>query len=132
VNERVLSLAAVQSEDIRASLERDGVEIVLGEGRLEAADRVSVSGPDGDHTLEADVVLLATGATPRVLPTAVPDGDRILSWTQLYGLKEMPKRLVVVGSGVTGAEFAGAYNALGGDVVLVSSRDQVLPGEDQD
>jgi dihydrolipoamide dehydrogenase len=67
-----------------------------------------------------------------VLPEAVPDGDRILTWTQLYGLRRLPERLVVVGSGVTGAEFASAYHALGSDVVLVSSRDRVLPGEDAD
>jgi dihydrolipoamide dehydrogenase len=62
----------------------------------------------------------------------MPDGERILTWKQLYGLDELPERLVVVGSGVTGAEFAGAYNALGVDVTLVSSRDRVLPGEDPD
>jgi NAD(P)H dehydrogenase (quinone) len=74
--------------------------------------------------------LIATGARPRELPEAKPDGERILTWTQLYGLTKLPDRLIVVGSGVTGAEFASAYDALGCDVVLVSSRDRVLPGED--
>ena len=77
-------------------------------------------------------MLLATGAHPRVLPTAVPDGERILTWHQIYDLEDFPERLVVVGSGVTGAEFAGAYQALGSQVTLVSSRDRVLPGEDAD
>ena len=66
------------------------------------------------------------------LDTARPDGERILSWTQLYDLDELPAELIVVGSGVTGAEFAGAYQALGSQVTLVSSRDRVLPGEDAD
>ncbi len=78
------------------------------------------------------MILLATGAHPRELPEAQPDGERILTWTQVYGLTELPKRLIVVGSGVTGAEFASAYDALGSEVVLVSSRDRVLPGEDAD
>ncbi|MDO4716346.1 MAG: NAD(P)H-quinone dehydrogenase, partial [Propionibacteriaceae bacterium] len=82
--------------------------------------------------LEADIILVATGTTPRELPTARCDGERILSWKQLYGLTELPERLVVVGSGVTGAEFASAYDALGVDVVLVSSREHVLPGQDHD
>jgi dihydrolipoamide dehydrogenase len=82
--------------------------------------------------LEADAVLLATGASPRTLPAAEPDGERILTWEQVYDLTEVPIRMIVVGSGVTGAEFASAYNALGIEVVLVSSRDQVLPGEDAD
>ena len=62
-------------------------------------------------------MLVATGAHPRVLPDAVPDGERILTWTQVYDLQSLPERLIVVGSGVTGAEFAGAYQALGSQVV---------------
>ena len=87
---------------------------------------------DGEQSIPADMILVATGAHPRKLPEAKSDGERILTWTQLYGLTELPERLIVVGSGVTGAEFASAYNALGCDVVLVSSRDRVLPSEDAD
>ena len=78
------------------------------------------------------MVLIATGATPRVLADAEPDGERILTWRQLYDLAELPEHLVVVGSGVTGAEFASAYVEMGARVTLVSSRDRVLPGEDAD
>ena len=135
VNARVVRLAQAQSDDIRTRLENEGVDVVVGTGRLDGPGRVVVDAPDGADghvAYDADVVLVATGATPRVLPEAQPDGERILTWTQVYGLRELPERLVVVGSGVTGAEFAGAYNALGADVVLVSSRDRVLPGEDAD
>jgi pyruvate/2-oxoglutarate dehydrogenase complex dihydrolipoamide dehydrogenase (E3) component len=85
---------------------------------------------EGERVFPADMILIATGARPRELPDARPDGERILTWTQLYGLTEPPQRLIVVGSGVTGVEFACAYDALGCEVVLVSSRDRVLPGED--
>jgi pyruvate/2-oxoglutarate dehydrogenase complex dihydrolipoamide dehydrogenase (E3) component len=134
VNTRVLALAAAQSADIRGRLEREGVKLVEGSGRLDGPSRVIAAPSDGgaEVVLDADIVLVATGATPRTLETAEPDGERILTWTQLYGLDELPERLVVVGSGVTGAEFAGAYQALGSNVVLVSSRDRVLPGEDED
>ena len=133
VNKRVLALARAQSADIRGRLEREGIRIVAGKGRLDGPARVVAELADGTtEVLEADSILLALGATPRTLPTAVPDGERILTWTQVYNLRELPERLIVVGSGVTGAEFAGAYNALGSDVVLVSSRDRVLPGEDED
>ena len=77
-------------------------------------------------------MLVATGARPRVLPGAVPDGERILTCRQLYDLDELPPELIVVGSGVTGAEFASAYQALGSQVTLVSSRDRVLPQQDAD
>jgi pyruvate/2-oxoglutarate dehydrogenase complex dihydrolipoamide dehydrogenase (E3) component len=133
VNARVKRLALDQSSDIGRRLEREGVEVVQGRGRLEGPGTVVVElSGGGTQTIEADAVLLATGAAPRTLPTAEPDGERILTWEQVYDLTEPPTRLVVVGSGVTGAEFASAYMALGIDVVLVSSRDRVLPGEDAD
>ncbi len=133
VNARVLALARAQSGDIEARLTRDGVRIVRGRGRLDGPQRVVAAlHGGGEETLDADAVLVATGASPRTLPTAAPDGERILTWEQVYDLDERPEHLVVVGSGVTGAEFAGAYNALGVTVTLVSSRDHVLPGQDVD
>ncbi|MGN6783223.1 MAG: NAD(P)H-quinone dehydrogenase [Marmoricola sp.] len=136
VNARVKRLALEQSGDIGKRLAREGVRVVQGRGRLEPGPghttRVAVHSEAGDETVEADAVLVATGARPRTLPSAQPDGERILTWEQVYDLTEVPTRMIVVGSGVTGAEFASAYNALGIDVVLVSSRDRVLPGEDAD
>ena len=133
VNARVKGLALAQSEDIERRLIREGVRLLPGRGRLRSANEVDVTRSDGGtETLEADAVLLASGASPRTLAAASPDGERILTWEQVYDLDEIPERLIVVGSGVTGAEFASAYNALGIDVVLVSSRERVLPGEDAD
>lgn len=132
INERVLALAAAQSADILARLTEVGVRVVSGAGRLESPGRVVVDTDGGTETLDADVVLVSTGATPRVLDSAKPDGERILTWQQIYALPELPERLIVVGSGVTGAELAQAYLGLGTDVTLISSRDLVLPQEDQD
>jgi dihydrolipoamide dehydrogenase len=158
VNQRVRDLADKQSADIGTRLEAEGIRVVRGTGRLKGPGAVVVdteetaAGADADRAadgtadagrlartatapgevLEADVVLVSTGSYPRTLPDAQPDGERILTWKQLYHLAELPERLVVVGSGVTGAEFANAYDALGAEVVLVSSRDRVLPGEDAD
>jgi len=137
INRRVRALARQQSEDMRRNLEQAGVRIVAGEGRLDAPGRVIVSTGKGRTAhdfdeIEADTVVIATGSSPRKLPSAMPDGERILTWTQLYELDEVPEHLIVVGSGVTGAEFASAYMQLGSEVTLVSSRDRVLPGEDAD
>jgi dihydrolipoamide dehydrogenase len=133
VNRRVKDLARAQSVDIAARLEREGVRVISGAGRLDGPGVVVADLTEGGtETLEAQTILVSTGAHPRVLDTAKPDGDRILTWEQVYDLPELPEKLVVVGSGVTGAEFAGAYLALGSEVVLVSSRDRVLPGEDVD
>ncbi|MDH2443102.1 NAD(P)H-quinone dehydrogenase [Amnibacterium sp. CER49] len=137
VNRRLRALARQQSDDMRRTIEQAGVRIVIGEGRLDGPSRVVVSTGRGRTAtdfdeIEADTIVVAVGASPRRLPSAQPDGERILTWTQLYELEEVPEHLIVVGSGVTGAEFASAYLALGSEVTLVSSRDRVLPGEDAD
>ncbi|NGP03927.1 NAD(P)H-quinone dehydrogenase [Rhodococcus sp. 14C212] len=139
VNARVKSLARAQSADIRTKLEAAGVQLLSGRGELidsqvgMAAHQVRATLFTGEERiLDADVVLIATGASPRVLPGAEPDGDRILNWRQLYDLDALPEHLVVVGSGVTGAEFVSAYTEVGVQVTLVSSRDRVLPHEDED
>jgi NAD(P)H dehydrogenase (quinone) len=133
VNARVKALALAQSADITLRLASEGVQVVHGEACLRSANLVEVTASDGHrHDVEADVVLIATGAHPRVVEGAEPDGERILDWRQLYDLPELPEHLVVIGSGVTGAEFANAYLAVGSRVTLVSSRERVLPGEDGD
>ncbi|WP_322859613.1 NAD(P)H-quinone dehydrogenase [Mycobacterium europaeum] len=144
IHARVKQLATEQSADITDQLLTMGVHVVTGRGELIdptpglACHRVKAThsdpGPDGPVTseFEADVVLIATGASPRILPSAQPDGERILTWRQLYNLEALPEHLVVVGSGVTGAEFVHAYTELGVPVTVVASRDRVLPYEDAD
>ncbi|KGA14482.1 hypothetical protein GM51_17160 [freshwater metagenome] len=133
VNSRLKKWAATQSSDISQRLQSQGVKVLTGTAELIDAGTVKANLNDGTEiSLTAEVVLLATGARPRELTSAVVDGDRILNWKQLYEFTELPSDLIVVGSGVTGAEFAGAYQALGSQVTLVSSRDQVLPGEDSE
>jgi len=137
VNARLLRLARQQSDDMKSQLIKAGVRVITGEGRLDGPQRVVVStgkgkaGTDFDE-VNADTIVISVGARPRILASAKPDGERIFTWTQLYTLEEVPEHLIVVGSGVTGAEFASAYTALGSKVTLISSRDQVLPGEDAD
>lgn len=132
VNARVLELAKAQSKEMHEKLSQAGVTIISGTGRLEGNHHVVVEADGKTEKLEAKTIVLAVGARPRTLPDAMPDGERIFTWTQLYNLMELPEHLIVVGSGVTGAEFASAYLSLGSKVTLVSSRDYVLPGEDLD
>lgn len=139
IHARVRALAAAQSADITAQLLGVGVEVIAGRGELVdsapglARHRIKATAAGGASTeLDADVVLIATGARPRILPAAEPDGERILTWRQLYDLDMLPEHLIVVGSGVTGAEFVDAYTELGVRVTVVASQDRVLPYEDVD
>ncbi|QNE89034.1 NAD(P)H-quinone dehydrogenase [Corynebacterium incognita] len=140
LNERVQALAGNQSADIRGRMEEIGVRVIDGRGVFAenqdtrgAVYNVVATKADGtEETIEADLVLLATGATPRILSGAQPDGDRILTWQQVYNLTELPEHLIVVGSGVTGAEFVSAFAELGVKVTMVASRDRILPHDDAD
>ncbi len=134
VNRRLLALAKSQSEDMLSILKEEGVRVVSGRGRLDGNHHVIVEPTLGGEPerIEAKTIIVATGAHPRELADATPDGQRILNWKQLYNLTELPEHMIVVGSGVTGAEFASAYLELGSKVTLISSRDKVLPGNDSD
>ncbi|MDU7511929.1 MAG: FAD-dependent oxidoreductase, partial [Corynebacterium sp.] len=142
LNKRVQDLASKQSSDIRATVESLGARVIDGRGYFpedQEADAfgghkvTAVFNEDGhEETINADLVLVATGATPRVLPGAQPDGERILTWQQVYNLTELPEHLIVVGSGVTGAEFVSAFAELGVKVTMVASRDRILPHDDAD
>jgi NAD(P)H dehydrogenase (quinone) len=128
LNARIKALAAAQSNDISEHVAAEGVRLVQARGRLTGPHTIAADGA----VIRADLVLIATGATPRALQDGIPDGERILTCRQIYDLTELPEELIVVGSGVTGAEFASAYQALGSQVTLISSRERVLPHEDKD
>ncbi|KQB84173.1 NAD(P)H-quinone dehydrogenase [Corynebacterium oculi] len=140
LNKRVRSLAGDQSTDIRAQLERIGVRVIDGLARFDDYKpkqtthyiKVTHAADSAEEVLECDLVLLATGAHPRVLPGARPDGERIFTWQQIYDLEALPEHLIVVGSGVTGAEFVSAFAELGVKVTMVASRDRILPHDDAD
>jgi NAD(P)H dehydrogenase (quinone) len=128
VYSRIKRLARAQSADVGVRLAREGVRVISGRAKLIRPGAVAV----GDEVIGADTVLIAAGAHPRDLSGAMPDGERLLTCRQIYDLPELPSELIIVGSGVTGAEFASAYQALGSQVTLVSSREHVLPNEDTD
>jgi pyruvate/2-oxoglutarate dehydrogenase complex dihydrolipoamide dehydrogenase (E3) component len=133
INQRLLDIAREQSRELAANLTSQGVRIIQGSGRLDGNHHVIATQDDGDEErIEAKTIIVAVGAHPRTLPGATPDGERILTWLDLYNLTELPEHMIVVGSGVTGAEFASAFSGLGCQVTLVSSRETVLPSEDAD
>jgi NAD(P)H dehydrogenase (quinone) len=133
VFKRVRELALAQSHDIERQLLADGVTFVEGTGRLVDRQTVEVTHlGGGTERISGDAILIATGSAPRKLPAAPTDGEVILSSQDVYRLREVPKRLVVVGAGATGAEYATAFLGFGSEVIFVASRDRVLPTQDTD
>ena len=106
------------------------VDVVRGTAHLVDAHTVVAETAEGTRTFGADAILLSTGSRPRVPGWAVLDAERILSTRDAYPPKELPRHLVVIGSGVTGVEFVHLFSSLGCEVTLIVSRQQVLPQKD--
>ncbi|SMX22338.1 dihydrolipoyl dehydrogenase [Boseongicola aestuarii] len=111
-------------------MKKNKVEVFMGAATLPAKGKVSVKTDKGTEELEAKNIILATGARARELPGLEADGD--LVWTYKHALQppRMPKKLLVIGSGAIGIEFASFYNTLGADTTVVEVMDRVLPVED--
>ncbi|MFP5375440.1 MAG: dihydrolipoyl dehydrogenase family protein [Acidimicrobiia bacterium] len=126
-------IAAV-SDHLRAAvcalLDDQGVRVVRGTGRMKGPHEVVAETDEGLVELSADAVLLATGSRPRIPEWATPDGERVLTTRQAYPPPELPRHLVVIGSGVTGVEFVHMFRSFGAQVTLIVSRQQVLPAKD--
>jgi pyruvate/2-oxoglutarate dehydrogenase complex dihydrolipoamide dehydrogenase (E3) component len=130
LRQRISGMEATLRESVTGLLESQGVRMLRGTGRLTGAYTVEATTEDGTEEIEADAILLATGSRPRIPEWTQIDGERILTTRQAYPPPEIPEHLVVIGSGVTGVEFTHMFSALGAQVTLIVSRQQVLPAKD--
>ncbi|WP_406649947.1 dihydrolipoyl dehydrogenase [Aliisedimentitalea scapharcae] len=130
VVKRSRGVAKQLSGGIGHLLKKNKVTVVMGAATLPAKGKVSVKTDKGTEELEAKNIVLATGARARELPGLEADGD--LVWTYKHALQppRMPKKLLVIGSGAIGIEFASFYNTLGSETTVVEVMDRVLPVED--
>ncbi|AOZ69709.1 dihydrolipoyl dehydrogenase [Rhodobacter xanthinilyticus] len=111
-------------------LKKNKVTVVMGEATLPKAGMVSVKTEKGTEELSAKAIVLATGARARTLPGLEADGDLVWTYKHALAPKRMPKKLLVIGSGAIGIEFASFFNTLGADTTVVEVMDRVLPVED--
>ena len=118
---------------VKALLKKNQVTVLDGFGRLAGPGRVAVESADGSVSeIEAGSIILATGARARSLPGLEADGKLIWAYREAMVPKEMPRRLLVVGSGAIGIEFASFYNDLGAEVTVVEALPRILPVEDEE
>ena len=129
VVERSRGVASQLSGGIKHLLKKNKVTVFDGEAKLKGKGKVSVNGKD---EISAKNIIIATGARARVLPGLEPDGEMVVTYKDAMVPKEMPKKLLVVGSGAIGIEFASFYNTMGAEVTVVEVMDRVLPVEDEE
>jgi dihydrolipoamide dehydrogenase len=111
---------------------KTGLHIEQGFGSFLSPTRIAVDGPAGRTELEANNIVIATGSRPRQLAGVAIDGERILNSTQLLQQTQLPKRLLIIGGGAIGCEFASMFQAFGSEVTLIECADHLLPREDRD
>lgn len=131
--ERSRGVAAKMSKGIQFLLGKNKITVHNGFGKLAGNKQVEVTKEDGSkEMLEAEHIILATGARSKELPNLPQDGEHIIGYRKAMTLEKQPESLLVVGSGAIGSEFAFVYNSLGTDVTLVEFLPEIVPNEDKD
>ncbi len=133
VVKRSRSVADGMSKGVQFLMKKNKIEVLSGYGTLKAGKKITVKAEDGTETEHgANHIIVATGARSRELPSLPQDGKKIIGYRQAMTLDSQPKKMVVVGSGAIGIEFAYFYNAMGTEVTVVEYLPHIVPVEDED
>ncbi len=131
--QRSRGVAETMSKGVQFLLKKNGVEVIMGRARVMPDHKVEVADAEGNKTVyEAPHIIIATGARSRNLPNLPQDGKHIIGYREAMTLPQKPQRMVVVGSGAIGSEFAFFYQSIGVEVTLVEFMPTILPNEDED
>jgi len=128
---RSRNIAEGMSNGIKFLMKKNKIDVINGFGKVKAGKKVDVTAADGTVTeYSADHIVIATGARSRELPALKQDGKKVIGYREALTLPEQPKKIVIVGSGAIGVEFAYFYNSMGSDVTVVEFLPRVVPVED--
>lgn len=131
--ERSRNVAAMMSKGVQFLFKKNKIDVVQGAGKIVSKGKVEVKDEDGNiSNVEADNIIVATGAKSRNLASIPQNGKNIIGYWEAMTLEKLPKSMVIVGSGAIGCEFANFYNALGTEVTIVEYMPQILPLEDEE
>ena len=133
VVDRSRGVADGMSKGVQFLMRKNKIEVINGYGKVKPGKKVTVHTVDGfDVELTAKNIIIATGGRSKVLPGLEQDGEKVIGYRDALALKDMPKKMVIVGSGAIGVEFAYFYNAMGTEVTIIEYMDRILPREDKD
>jgi len=129
---RSRNVAAGMSKGVQFLMKKNKIDVIEGHGKVLPGKKISVTKDDKTEEYQAQHIIIATGARSRELPTLPQDGKKIIGYRQAMTLDKQPKKMIVVGSGAIGIEFAYFFNAMGTEVTLVEYLDRIVPVEDED
>lgn len=132
VVQRSRNVAGGMSKGVQFLMRKNKIDVIMGTGKVKKGKKVAVTDDKGTKEYEADHIIIATGARSRELPSLKQDGKKIIGYREALALKELPKRMVIVGSGAIGSEFAHFYNTMGTEVTIVEFQPFLVPVEDED
>ena len=133
VVQRSRSVAEGMSKGVTFLMKKNKIDVINGFGKLKPGKKVDVTDKDGKVTeYAADHIIIATGARSRELPNLPQDGVKVIGYRQAMTLPTQPKKMIIVGSGAIGVEFAHFYNSMGTEVTIVEFMPNVVPVEDED
>lgn len=130
---RSRDVADGMSKGVTFLMKKNKIDVLMGNGKLKPGKKVEVTDKDNKATVyEADHVIIATGARARELPNVKVDGKKIIEYRKAMSMEQQPKKMVVMGSGAIGCEFAYFYDAIGTEVTIVEYLDNIVPREDEE
>ena len=130
---RSRAVAAQLNKGVTGLMKKNGVTVLAGHGRLAGKGRLDITAPDGrTRTVSSAHIVLATGARARQLPALPADGKTVWSYREALAPPALPRRMLIVGAGAIGIEFASFYHAVGAHVTVIEMADRILPVEDAD
>jgi dihydrolipoamide dehydrogenase len=128
---RSRGVADGMSKGVTFLMKKNKIDVIAGWGKIQAGKKIEVADKDGKKTVyAADNIIIATGARARQLPSMLIDDKKIIGYRKAMTLEKQPKKMVVVGSGAIGVEFAYFYNSIGTEVTIVEYLDRIVPVED--
>src|SRR5690606_35126687 len=116
------------SKGVQFLMKKNKIDVIEGFGKLKSGKKVEVDGKE----YSADHIVIATGARSRELPSLPQDGKKVIGYREAMTMDKQPKKMIVVGSGAIGVEFAYFYNSMGTDVTIVEFLPNIVPVEDED
>jgi dihydrolipoamide dehydrogenase len=129
---RSRNVAAGMSKGVQFLMKKNKIDVIEGHGKVLPGKKISVTKNDKTEEYQAKHIIIATGARSRELPTLPQDGNKVIGYRQAMTLDKQPKKMIVVGSGAIGIEFAYFYNAMGTEVTIVEYLDRIVPVEDEE